>query len=92
MTRAEKIALDIYPIKDSVSGVSILGDNNRDSFMFHRMIFAKGYQRAEKDLTLTWKDILSIVRISEQYKNNEWRDKQTFCEAVLKEFNKMRGL
>lgn len=57
MTRAEQAALYAYPKKSAVSGVSMLGNNNRDDFMFQRDIFRKGYEQAEKDLALTADDV-----------------------------------
>lgn len=50
MTRAEEAALNAYPKKPSVSGVSMLGNNDRDDFNFQRDIFQRGYEKAEKDI------------------------------------------
>lgn len=98
MTRAEEAALYAYPKKSAVSGVSMLGNNNRDDFMFQRDIFREGYEQAEKDLALTWKDIQIIVEISDElvecmevgiiepYLANE----QTFYEEVLRRFNEAK--
>lgn len=60
------------------------------SALVWREVYIDGYEQAARDLALTWEDILSIVKISEQHKRDEWCDKQTFCEAVLQEFNKQK--
>ena len=59
--------------------------------------FRKGYEQAEKDLVLTWKDIRKISRILEMIIDDdingkipeEWGDEE-YYEEVLRRFNKAK--
>lgn len=80
MTRAEEAALNAYPKKPSVSGVSMLGNNDRDDFKFQRDIFQRGYEKAEKD----------IIELSANWiYNNFWNygNRNDFVKAFRKEMN-----
>lgn len=60
-------------------------------FVGLRIAFIKGYEQAEKDLALTWEDMLLITTIVEEALRDEWRDKKAFAEWVLQEFNKLKN-
>lgn len=98
MTRAEQAALYAYPKKSAVSGVSMLGNNNRDDFMFQRDIFRKGYEQAEKDLALTWEDMKLIVNIADDILKGKTVFKSlhrfpletVYYEEVLRRFNEIK--
>ena len=99
MTRAEREANKAYPAERTIIGVySTGGFMTKDFSEEKRLGFIEGYEPAEKDLALTWKDIQRIVEISDElvecmevgiiepYLANE----QTFYEEVLRRFNKTK--
>ena len=54
--------------------------------------FVAGYKEAEKDLSLTWKDVADIVILADTIldgNEEEWRKRgpQAYYEAVLKALN-----
>lgn len=55
MSRAEEAANKAYPVDD----------NNVYNYAVH-LGFIEGYEKAEKDLSLTWEDIKRIIEISDE--------------------------
>jgi hypothetical protein len=58
--------------------------------------YIKGYQQAEKDLALTWRDIADIdniiTEILKECDNKILYDtEEGFCQEVLYRFNKLKG-
>lgn len=96
MTRAEEAAYDAYPKKSAVSGVSMIGNNDRDDFKFQRDIFRRGYEQAEKDLALTWQDIRRIVKIADAELGRHTQDElaemgeEKYYETILEKYNQPR--
>lgn len=92
--RAEEAALKEYP-----SSYSEVNRNAKriqsykvDTHKPIRQIYIKGYKQAEKDLSLTWKDVADIVILADTIldgNEEEWhkRGHQAYYEAVLKAFN-----
>lgn len=86
--RAEEEAWDAYPYVRGAKGVVCEQS---------RPIFIRGYERAEKDLALTWEDIAKIDAIISDV-NNEFAvdyskeiSRQKFYEEVLKRFNEQKN-
>lgn len=81
MSNAEERAFERYPDYKEMDGEYVTQINKRK-------VFTEGYHQAEKDLKLSWKDIveietlLNLVRSSAQYKNG--------YKEVLKRFNGKR--
>lgn len=61
-----------------------------------REYYIEGYERAEQDLALTWKNIKAIVTIADSMLTNtawdaiDWPDEQKYYEEVLRRFNEQR--
>ena len=59
--------------------------------------YVAGYEQAEKDLALTWEDVVQILRICDDVKTAWWftRPKdvgtQVFFEEALRRFNEWRN-
>lgn len=58
--------------------------------------YIKGYQQAEKDLALTWKDIADIENITTEIlkecdNKNLYDTEEGFCQEVLKRFKERKG-
>lgn len=81
MSRAKEEALKAYPPQSIAANYDTI--NRRDAFEY-------GYLKAEKDLELTWEDIveietlLNLVRSSAQYKNG--------YKEVLKRFKDFKEM
>ena len=94
MTKAEQRALEAYP-KLSVASVCLDGTTPVDLNTGARKRFIEGYEQAEKDLALTWKDIKIIVKI---LADSDWYDfeingklwSKEFYEEVLKRFKEAK--
>ena len=88
MTRAEERALEAYP--ELLSG-SIFGPLPVDLNKACREKFQEGYEQAEKDLGLTWKDIDIILKISadmlDDRENSPIGLEKEWCQQVLRIFN-----
>ncbi len=58
--------------------------------------FVSGYNQAEKDLALTWRDVKNIVTIADSMLTHtacddiDHPDEQKFYEEVLRTYNKMK--
>lgn len=95
--RAEEATLKAYPehltqVWGPLPGGDIFTvDNNT----IPRKAYKQGYEQAEKDLTLTWEDIKTIVQIltKDDWYDFEIADKlwsQEFYEEVLRRFKKQK--
>jgi hypothetical protein len=103
MSKAEDLAEKLYPKKEHVAyGPFPCEEPNMiDANKPYRIGFMEGYQQAEKDLALTWKDVYGIL-YSERMVMREWfkehkeeniaedDSNEVFCSEVLKRFNKQR--
>ena len=98
MTKAEERALEAYPQNEVIVYGPLPGANepNRiDDNLKYRIGYAEGYEQAEKDLALTWKDMRRIIRIDEEMMDDpevrpEWKEEQPYYEEVLRRFNKAK--
>ena len=83
ISRAEEAALKAYPDKE-MNGVALL-------FHEQRRLFQEGYEQAEKDLALTWKDIMVIcehyVDVNYEYDYHSIQEKY---EEILRRFKEAR--
>jgi len=82
MSKAEERALEVFPLK-------IDGDSrgSYDSNVVKRIVYQQGYEQAEKDLELTWEDMLRIDDIiSEVYKDSDSCSAKNIYQEVLKRF------
>ncbi len=83
--RAEERALEAYPDKE-MNGVAML-------FHEQRRLFQEGYNQAEKDLALTWEDILIIhekIRAVYDIAIMAEMDSKQIYEEALRRFNKVK--
>lgn len=91
MNRAEQKAVE-YQIKthgpNVIGGAALLSEEEYYIFNMNRD-FKAGYEEAEKDLELTWKDIRRIrtimSRLNAAMKGPEW-DSKEYYEEVLRKF------
>ena len=95
--RAEQAANEIY--KD---GIELFGRRDRNgNLIIHpetmmgilRNACQRGYEQAEKDLTLTWEDIKNIDNIVvDMARNTDWplRGQEVFYTEVLQRFAKLK--
>lgn len=105
MTKAEQAALLVYP--DTYTTYRKEGDPEGiesgispfpNTHILERKGFVRGYERAEKDLILTWQDIRSIVEIADKLVEKDvngqlpevCETEEGYYKAILEEFNKTR--
>lgn len=91
MDKAEKRALEAYPIEmDNVSkgfNFSVEEDINE----YPRRIFLNGYRMAEKDLELTWEDMKTIIELDGNVGEcDDFHGSQKYYEKVLEMFKEKR--
>ena len=95
MTKAEERALEAYlvtMVRRRYDGIA-RSDDPYDSNLHDRYCFQRGYELAEKDLRLTWKDMKRISRIldimvEDDFKGEipeEWGEEE-YYEEVLRRF------
>ena len=91
MTKAEQRALEAYPEK-IVSGPIGHEEDAFDINAFARLIFEEGYSQAEKDLALTWEDIIELEDLMAMvhYEFRNGIGKESFGKEVLEKFNAMK--
>ena len=102
LTRAEQRALEKYPVNMTPLNYQDLieqfgGKTEIDVNTYPRRLFQQGYEQAEKDLELTWKDIRKIPRILDMIVDDdikgkipeEWGDEE-YYEEVLRRFYKAK--
>lgn len=92
--RAEERALEAYPAKigKCVIFPEAKGSDFNTGF---RKAYKEGYERAEKDLALTWGDVQFIDHfilqlVSEEREGKDWGDGEKFYTEVLNRFNKSK--
>ena len=95
LTRAEAAAMKAYPEeKHPVCGPLPGGDIHEfDDNAGLRKVYIEGYEQAEKDLALSWKDMLIILNIIMRVYDKHLFDgssEQEICEEALKEFNEYK--
>lgn len=92
LNRSQIAALDAYPVHKGASKEWIklhLSDGDCACFI-------KGYEQAEKDLTLTWEDMAKIDAIIIDVNNaiavdySKKISRQNFYKEVLKRFNELK--
>lgn len=82
MSKAEERAREAYPDNPYYGGRSA------------QRLFAEGYEQAQKDLELSWRDIQRIVKIADYLCNNLEYDKirdmgeEGYYTEILDRFNK----
>lgn len=81
MSKAKEIALEKYPAHSVLIVPARGGGYYADSHL--REGFIEGYQQAEKDLELTWKDVKLIWNITDEMDN---MPEEEFYQEVLKRF------
>lgn len=94
MSRAEEAALKAYPIVRTYN--DYVGDYDDTNFV-QRIAYEEGYMCAEKDLELTWEDMLQIRGIMAQMcvepdDHPEWLlSDEAYYKEVLKRFNEQKN-
>lgn len=90
MSKAEEKALNVYPIK-------IAEREGYDENLRERKGFVKGYHQAEKDLELTWEDMMLIHKCIKDAMNKylyafqTMEGQQKVYEDVLRRFKEKKG-
>ena len=92
MTKIEQMALEKYPKIIKMGHVE-----KHDINLLTRRGFVRGYQQAEKDLALTWKDIELIWNIFDEIANDDSMEdllktisEEEYYQEVLRRFNKQK--
>ena len=85
MSKAKERAWEAYPDYPTMDGGYVTQRKPRK-------VFIQGYQQAEKDLALTWKDVAHIVILADTIMDDhdeEWRKLgvEAYYTAVLKAYN-----
>lgn len=92
MTKAEERALEAYPYFPTE--VNLFGHKTitADGNSHDRAIYIRGYEQAEKDLELTWEDMVIIHSIcADVYDSHRYElDSKQIYEEVLRRFNKAK--
>lgn len=94
MTKAEERALEAYPEELTTAYGPLPGASGPcifDGNQPYRIGFKRGYETAEKDLALTWKDIMVIcehyVDVNYEYDYHSIQEKY---EEVLRRFKEAK--
>ena len=90
MTKAEQKALEAYPEKPVYNEA---WGEDEDINVLNRIAFHEGYLQAEKDLALTWEDMLTIhekIRAVYDIAIMAEMDSKQIYEEVLRRFNKAK--
>ena len=92
MTKLQELGEKLFPrepgkVVDAAGQIIDVSDKNSPL----RYGFFCGYEQAEKDLALTWKDIKLICEIEDRYWNEEWENNdpkttQEYYQEVLRRF------
>ena len=99
MSKAEDLAEKLYPKKEHVAfgplpceEPNVIDDNKP-----YRIGFIAGYKQAEKDLELTWEDMMLLEDILEEMLGENMNDKipkewgiKEYYQDVLKRFKERR--
>lgn len=85
MTRAEQAAWKAYPYDGGTKGWICKSS---------RPIFIQGYEQAEKDLALTWEDMVTINTLGSEvigeHLFDNWSERQIYEEVLLR-FREMKN-
>ena len=97
MNKAEERALEVYPplieIYPKVPSSTVVDfkPEVRDWNMLNRQRFMEGYEQAEKDLAMTWRDIMVIcehyVDVNYEYDYHSIQEKY---EEILRRFKEAK--
>lgn len=103
MDKAEKRALEVYPVKNKYYIESNFVPTSRyDGFEYEvrkfedenfesREKFIEGYRMAEKDLELTWEDMKTIIELDGNVGEcDDFHGSQKYYEKVLEMFKEKR--
>ena len=103
MDKAEKRALEVYPVKNKYYIESNFVPISRyDGFEYEvrkfedenfesREKFLEGYRTAEKDLELTWEDMKTIIELDGNVGEcDDFHGSQKYYEKVLEMFKEKR--
>jgi len=90
--RAKQRALETYPKvgSDLTLWTSVFGIIEIDKNAIERKACQKGYELAEKDLTLTWKDIELLHQLLTEEEDNFAKHDKYFYAEVLHRFNESK--
>lgn len=84
MSKAEEQALKAYPAERG----------HMHDRLYQREGFVKGYEQAQKDLELSWRDVQRIVKIADQmvdeYKARLLTSDEDYYTEILNRYNKQR--
>lgn len=89
MRKAEERALERYPVHKNASKMFI--EAHLKGFCNS---YIEGYEQAEKDLILTWKDVMKLEQIIKKNKSKEMPKSQSnkeYYEEVLRQFLERKG-
>lgn len=94
--RAEEAALKAYPFIP-LPQYDLRDENPTDGNKIHRRIFLEGYEQAEKELELTWQDMMLLRILFDATDANQSMGALTvqpmtreYYEYLLQEFNRQR--
>lgn len=97
MTRAEQRALEAYPVKMTPLVYQDLidqfgGKTEIDVNTYPRCLFQQGYEQAEKELELTWEDIIELEDLMAMvhYEFRNGIGKESFGKEVLEKFKAVK--
>lgn len=95
MSKAKELAEQMFPEPQMENYDDILNyRNDRDWTIIARGAFVKGYEQAQKDLELSWRDMQRIVKIADYLCNSLEYDKikkmgeEGYYTEILERFNK----
>ena len=92
MSKVEDLAKELFPLLKTDK----LGNNPYITYNTKQLVkregYVEGYHQAEKDLELTWEDMLKIDEIiSEVYKDSDSCQTEVIYQEVLKRFKERKG-
>lgn len=95
MSKIKELAEQMFPEPQMVNYDDILEyRNDRDWTIIARGAVVKGYEQAQKDLELSWRDMQHIVKIADHLCNSLEYDKikkmgeEGYYTEILERFNK----
>ena len=93
MSKAEDLAKELYPDWE-MTGVSTFDGQEESMVRIQRVAYIKGYHQAEKDLELTWEDMMAIDDLLDELlpprRDSDELVLKGYYEEVLKRFLKER--
>jgi hypothetical protein len=93
MSKAQQRALEAYPPKyvKQERHSKRMQSERIDTHQPMRAIYIKGYQQAEKDLELTWKDIEKVCLIAREVHQFRGFWSESVYQEVLERFKEKKG-